>query len=44
MSAERESKGSIMTFMVAENSYFDEASGEPVVTARMNLIHRRKAE
>jgi acyl dehydratase len=41
---ERESKGSIMTFLVAENAYSDEATGEPVVTSRMNLIHRRKAE
>lgn len=40
---EKESKGSIMTFIVMETVWRDE-SGEPVVTERFNLIHRRKAE
>ena len=40
---EKESKGSIMTFIVMETVWRDEA-GEPVVTERFNLIHRRKAE
>jgi acyl dehydratase len=38
---ERESKGRTMTFLVTENSYRDEKTGEPVLTTRMNLIHRR---
>jgi hypothetical protein len=37
---EKESKGKTMTFLVTENEYRDEKSGEPVVTTRMNLIHR----
>lgn len=40
---EKESKGSIMTFIVMETVWRD-ATGEPVVTERFNLIHRRKAE
>lgn len=36
---ERESKGRTMTFIVTENVYRDE-SGQPVLTTRMNLIHR----
>ena len=39
---EKESKGSIMTFIVMETVWRD-AAGEPVVTERFNLIHRRKA-
>ena len=39
---EKESKGSIMTFIVMETEWTDE-SGSPVVTERFNLIHRRKA-
>ena len=39
---EKESKGSIMTFIVMETAWRDPA-GEPVVTERFNLIHRRKA-
>jgi len=39
---EKESKGSIMTFIVMETEWTDEA-GAPVVTERFNLIHRRKA-
>jgi hypothetical protein len=35
----KESKGKIMTFLVVEDVYRDEA-GEPVLTSRMNLIHR----
>jgi acyl dehydratase len=40
---EKESKGSIMTFIVMETEWRDE-SDVPVVTERFNLIHRRKAE
>ena len=36
---EKESKGRTMTFLVTENRYTDDA-GEPVLTTRMNLIHR----
>jgi acyl dehydratase len=39
---EKESKGSIMTFLVIETVWRDEA-GAPVVTERFNLIHRRAA-
>jgi acyl dehydratase len=38
---ERESKGRVMTFLVTENVYHSEKTGEPVLTTRMNLIHRR---
>src|SRR5437588_4295751 len=37
---EKESKGKTMTFLVTENVYKDAESGEPVLTTRMNLIHR----
>ncbi len=37
---EKESKGKTMTFLVTENAFKDEKTGDPVVTARMNLIHR----
>jgi len=37
---EKESKGKTMTFLVTENVYSDEKTGEPVVSTRMNLIHR----
>lgn len=40
---EKESKGSIMTFIVMETVWRDPA-GAPVVTERFNLIHRRKAD
>jgi acyl dehydratase len=36
----KESKGKTMTFVVMEN-VFKDASGEPVVTERFNLIHRK---
>ncbi|MEJ5254119.1 MAG: MaoC family dehydratase N-terminal domain-containing protein [Acidimicrobiales bacterium] len=35
----KESNGRTMTFLVIEDVYRDEA-GEPVLTSRMNLIHR----
>ena len=35
----KESNGRTMTFIVTEDVYTDEA-GEPVLTSRMNLIHR----
>ena len=38
---ERESKGKTMTFVVSETVWSDQRSGEPVVTERFNLIHRR---
>lgn len=37
---ERDSKGHTMTFLVTETQWRDRASGEPVVTARANIIHR----
>ena len=37
---ERESKGKVMTFLVSENEYKNEATGETVLKTRMNLIHR----
>jgi hypothetical protein len=37
---QKESKGKTMTFIVSETNWTDEATGEPVVTARFNLIHR----
>jgi acyl dehydratase len=39
---EKESKGSIMTFIVMETVWRD-PDGEPVATEHFNLIHRRKA-
>ena len=38
---ERESKGRTMTFVVMETVWRDDRSGEPVVTERFNLIHRK---
>ena len=37
---QKESKGRTMTFIVSETNWCDEKTGEPVVTARFNLIHR----
>jgi hypothetical protein len=37
--AKESSKGTTMTFLVTEDVWRDEA-GEPVLTSRMNLIHR----
>jgi hypothetical protein len=37
---QKESKGKTMTFLVTETKWSDDATGEPVVTARFNLIHR----
>jgi acyl dehydratase len=37
---EKDSKGKTMTFLVTENVFKDAKTGDPVVTARMNLIHR----
>lgn len=36
----KESKGKTMTFVVVETAWSDQASGEPVCTSRMNIIHR----
>jgi acyl dehydratase len=36
----KESKGKTMTFIVTETVWTDDATGEPVVTSRFNLIHR----
>lgn len=36
----KESKGKTMTFIVTETVWKDDATGEPVVTTRFNLIHR----
>ena len=37
---QKESKGKTMTFVVTETNWTDDKTGEPVVTARFNLIHR----
>jgi hypothetical protein len=37
---QKESKGKTMTFLVTETKWSDDTTGEPVVTARFNLIHR----
>ena len=37
---EKESKGKTMTFVVTETVWSDDKTGEPVLTARFNLIHR----
>ena len=36
----KESKGKTMTFIVVETNWRDQATGEPVCTSRMNIIHR----
>ncbi|HLN05796.1 MAG TPA: MaoC family dehydratase N-terminal domain-containing protein [Acidimicrobiales bacterium] len=37
---EKESNGHAMTFVVVETRWGDDRTGDPVVTVRMNLIHR----
>ena len=37
---QKESKGRTMTFICSETKWTEESTGEPVVTARINLIHR----
>ncbi len=37
---QKDSKGKTMTFIVSETNWTDDKTGEPVVTARFNLIHR----
>jgi acyl dehydratase len=37
---EKESRGKVMTFVVSETVWKDQKTGEPVVTAVFNLIHR----
>jgi len=37
---EKDSRGKTMTFLVTENVFKDTKTGEPVLTTRMNLIHR----
>jgi acyl dehydratase len=37
---QKESKGKTMTFVVVETAWSDIATGEPVCTSRMNIIHR----
>lgn len=37
---QRESGASTMTFVQIETNWFEEVSGQPVVTARANVIHR----
>jgi acyl dehydratase len=37
---QKESKGRTMTFIVSETNWSDDKTGDPVVTARFNLIHR----
>lgn len=36
----KEAKGKTMTFIVTETVWKDDATGEPVLTTRTNLIHR----
>ena len=36
----KESKGKTMTFVVVETAWSERATGEPVCTSRMNIIHR----
>ena len=36
----KESKGKTMTFVVVETAWSEQATGEPVCTSRMNIIHR----
>jgi acyl dehydratase len=36
----KESKGKTMTFVVVETAWTEQATGEPVCTSRMNIIHR----
>src|SRR6185369_2310775 len=38
---EKESKGKTMTFVVSETVWSDDRTGDPVLTSRFNLIHRR---
>jgi hypothetical protein len=37
---QKDSKGRTMTFICSETRWTEESTGEPVVTARTNLIHR----
>ena len=37
---QKESKGKTMTFVVVETVWTDQATGDPVCTSRMNIIHR----
>ncbi len=37
---QKESKGKTMTFIVVETAWSEQATGEPVCTSRMNVIHR----
>jgi acyl dehydratase len=37
---QKESKGKTMTFVVVETAWSDRATGEPVCSSRMNIIHR----
>jgi len=37
---QKESKGKTMTFVVVETAWSDLATGAPVCTSRMNIIHR----
>ena len=41
---QKESKGRTMTFIVQETNWRDDKTGEPVVTARFNLIHRAREQ
>jgi acyl dehydratase len=41
---EKETSSALMTFIVTEDTWSDAATGEPVATARMNLIHRGAKE
>ncbi len=36
----KEGKGSVMTFVTVETAWSERATGDPVCTSRMNIIHR----
>ncbi|MCU1463235.1 MAG: N-terminal half of MaoC dehydratase [Acidimicrobiales bacterium] len=38
---EKETGSAVMTFVVSETVWTDETTGDPVVTTKFNLIHRR---
>jgi hypothetical protein len=41
---QRETETHLMTFIVTETVWRDQSTGDPVVTARFNLLHRARKE
>ncbi len=41
---EKETESALMTFVVTEEVWRDDRTGEPVLTTRMNLIHRGRKD